>query len=47
MAKTYPQFWVPSEYKKVAGDGNKKFTLEVMQISTSGSAYGEIVGEEV
>ena len=47
MANTYPQFWVPSEYKKVTGDGSKKFTLEVQQISASGSAYGEIVGEEV
>jgi hypothetical protein len=47
MGKTYPQFWVPSEYQKVTGDGSKKFVLEVMQISASGTAYGEIVGEEV
>ena len=48
MGKTYPQFWVPSEYKKVTGDGSKKFTLEVQQMSGSGgTAYGEIVGEEV
>ncbi len=47
MAKTFPQFWVPSEYKKVIGDGAKKFELEVKQISASGSAFGEVVGEEV
>jgi len=46
MAKTFPQFWVPSEYQKVTGDGTKKFELEVKQITTSGSAFGEIVGEE-
>lgn len=47
MAKTFPQFWVPSEYKKVTGDGTKKFELYVKQITASGSAFGEIVGEEV
>lgn len=46
MALTFPQFWVPSEYQRVTGDGTKKFELEVMQVSASGSAYGEIVGEE-
>lgn len=46
MANAYPQFWVPSEYQKVEGDGVKKFELFVKQISASGSAFGEIVGEE-
>ena len=46
MGKTYPQFWVPSEYAKVKGDGVKKFVLEVKQVTASGTAYGEIVGEE-
>jgi len=46
MAKTFPQFWVPSEYKKVTGDGTTKFTLEVKYMSAAGSAFGEIVGEE-
>lgn len=46
MGKTFPQFWVPNEYKKVLGDGTKKFTLQVKQMSTSGSAFGELVGEE-
>lgn len=47
MAKTMPQFWVSSDYEKVTGDGTKKFELQVKQITASGSAFGEIVGEEV
>lgn len=47
MAKTMPQFWVPSEYQKVVGDGTKKFELQAKQITATGSAFGEIVGEEV
>lgn len=46
MAKSFPQFWVPLEYQKVTGDGSKKFELEAKQIATSGSCFGEIVGEE-
>ena len=47
MGKTFPQFWVPPEYQVVKGDGAKKFELEAKYISTSGSCFGEIVGEEV
>lgn len=47
MGKTMPQFWVPSEYKKVVGDGTKKFELQVKWVTEAGSAFGEIVGEEV
>lgn len=47
LAKSMPQFWVPSEYQKVVGDGTKKFELQVKWITFEGSAFGEIVGEEV
>lgn len=47
MGLTMPQFWVPSEYQKVVGDDIKKFELYVKQVTESGSAFGEIVGEEI